>query len=79
MKTAKDLLIIIEDIVPDAKPSEKIFLASLCMDSWNEGFEDAKKQALDSFSDDVQLGAMAEDEKYAKQLQRANDILGEMK
>jgi len=31
------------------------------------------------FSDDVQLGAMAEDEKYAKQLQRANDILGEMK
>ena len=29
------------------------------------------------FSDDVQLGAMAEDEKYAKQVQRAKDILAE--
>ena len=29
------------------------------------------------FSDDVQLGAMAEDEKYAKQVERANDILAE--
>jgi len=31
-----------------------------------------KRQA--KFSDDVQLGAMAEDEKYAKQVERARDI-----
>ena len=34
-----------------------------------------KRQA--KFSDDVQLGAMAEDEKYAKQVERAADILAE--
>ena len=88
MRTVSELMALVEDTLPNSKPSEWLFVVSLLQDSYQEGFEDASKQALavvtkgiedgidkleDHFSDDVLL----EDERYAKQVQTYKDIMSE--
>jgi len=51
MKNVEQLIAIVDDICPDIKSSEKLFLVAVMQEQYKEGMEEAYRSALKQLED----------------------------